>query len=224
MTTAEEVLAELRAASDPGRRPGMARVGIRIDDALGVPVPAIRRIARRAGHDQRLAEALWSSGVHEARMAAALVAEPARFAFARMQAWARDLDSWDVCDMVADTFAATPHADRAIARWARARHGFTKRCAFSMIARLAVHADRPDADFEAWLAMIAGASGDDRNEVRKGVNWALRQIGKRDRRLHAAAIETAEAILATGTPSGRWIARDALRELRDPATVARIEP
>ena len=125
MTTADEVLAELRVASDPGRRPGMARVGIRIDDALGVPVPAIRKIARRAGHDQGLAEALWSSGVHEARMAAALVAEPARFPFARMQAWARDLDSWDVCDMVADTFAATPHADRAIARWTRARHGFT---------------------------------------------------------------------------------------------------
>ena len=220
--TPEEVLAALRDAADPARRPGMARVGIRVEDALGVPVPAIRRIARRAGHDQALAEALWASGVHEARMTAALVAEPARFAFVRMQAWARDLDSWDVCDMVADTFAATAHVDRAIARWARARHGYTRRCAFSIIARLAVHADRPDADFLGWLPVIAAASDDDRNEVRKGVNWALRQIGKRDPALHAAAIATAEEILATGTRSGRWIARDALRELRDPATVGRL--
>jgi 3-methyladenine DNA glycosylase AlkD len=139
-----------------------------------------------------------------------------------MSGWARDLDSWDVVDLIADPFAASRFAERAIDRWSRSRHGFTKRCAFSMIARLAVWSDDPDERFIGYLPLIRAASSDDRNEVKKGVNWALRQIGKRDLALHAAALDEADAILATGTRSGRWIARDALRELRDPTVIARI--
>ena len=134
----DEVLEGLRANADPSRLPGMARVGIETSHALGVSVPSIRRIAKRAGTDHALARSLWATGIHEARMVAALVADPAAFSFTAMGAWARDLDSWDITDMVADTFVATPHADRAIHAWSTARHGFTKRCAFSMLARLAV--------------------------------------------------------------------------------------
>lgn len=201
----------------------MARVGITVDRALGVSVPNIRRIAKRAGRDHELALALWASGIHEARMVAALVADPASLTWRGMQAWSRDLDSWDIVDMVADTFAASRYRDRAIATWASGRHGYAKRCAFSMIARLAVTGrDTPDDDFTAWFPTIRAGAKDDRNEVKKAVSWALRQIGKRNRALHAAAIGEAEAILVIDTPPARWIARDVLRELRDPRTFERL--
>jgi 3-methyladenine DNA glycosylase AlkD len=159
--TADEILTALRASSDPTRLPGIARVGIPIDDALGVPVPTIRRIARRAGTDHPLAVQLWATGVHEAHMVAALVADPAAFSARAMTAWAGALDSWDVTDMLADTFAASPLADRMIRTWSRARHGFTKRCAFAMIARLAVsRTDEPDDVFVGFLPLIRSAASD----------------------------------------------------------------
>src|SRR6476659_9543751 len=190
--TPDEAVAELKAAADPARLPGMARVGIDVSHALGVSVPSIRRIAKRAGTDHALARALWATGIHEARMLAALVADPSAFSFTAVRSWARDLDSWDVTDMLADTFVATAHADRAIRTWSTAHHGFTKRCAFSMIARLAVgHHDEPDATYLGYLPLIRAAATDDRNEVKKAVNWALRQIGKRNRALNRAAIDAA---------------------------------
>ncbi len=220
--TAADVVRDLREAAEPTRLPGMARVGIDTTHALGVSVPNIRRIAKRAGRDQALAEDLWATGIHEARMAAALVADPDALPFARMEAWAGDLDSWDVTDMVASTFASSRYADRAIQEWAKAPHGFTKRCAFAMIAQLAVSSDRPDSAFQDLFPLIHAAATDERNEVKKAVNWALRQIGKRNLALHAAAIEEAESLLTLEDRTARWIARDALRELRDPTIVARI--
>ena len=213
---------DLREAADPTRLPGMARVGIDTTHALGVSVPNIRRIAKRAGRDRALAEDLWATGIHEARMAAALVADSDALTFGQMEAWAADLDSWDVTDMVAGTFASGRHADRAIDAWSTAPHGFTKRCAFAMIAHLAVSSDRPDNVFQDLLPLIHAAATDERNEVKKAVNWALRQIGKRNLALHAAAIEEAESLLTLENRTARWIARDALRELRDPTIVARI--
>ena len=220
--TASEVVAALRDVADPTRLPGMARVGIDTTHALGVSVPNIRKIAKRAGRRHALAEDLWATGIHEARMTAALVVDTDRLSFTRMEAWARDLDSWDVTDMVAGTFASSRHADHAIQEWSQAAHGFTKRCAFAMIAHLAVSSDRADAAFRDLLPVIRGAATDERNEVKKAVNWALRQIGKRNLALHEAAIDEAEALLALEDRTARWIARDALRELRDPKIVARI--
>jgi 3-methyladenine DNA glycosylase AlkD len=220
---AREVLEALRAQADASRLPGMARVGIETSKALGVSLPVIRSIAKRAGTDQTLARDLWATEVHEARMVAALVAEPATLSFRAMGAWAADLDSWDLTDLLADTYVRTAHLDRAIRTWSDARHGFTKRCAFSMLARLAVgHADEPDEIYLGYLALIQAAATDDRNEVKKAVNWALRQIGKRNGTLQAAAIAEAEALLALDDRTARWIARDALRELRNPLTVERI--
>jgi 3-methyladenine DNA glycosylase AlkD len=224
---AEEVLAELRAAADPTRLAGMARVGIATDHAIGVSVPHIRRIAKRAGRDTRLAQAVWDSAIHEARMVAGLIADPDQMSLARMRAWAREVDSWDLGDLLADTFAAGPHADRVIGRFAVARHGFTKRLAFAMIARLAVsdHA-RPDAAFLAWFPLIRAGAADERNEVKKGVSWALRQIGKRNPALYRAAIAQAEELVreahATGSPAMRWVGRDVLREMALPEHVARL--
>jgi len=201
----------------------MARVGIETSQALGVSVPAIRKIAKRAGTDQPLAQELWATEVHEARMVAALVADPETMSLRAMSTWANDLDSWDVTDLLADTFVRTTHADRAIRTLGRAGHGFTKRLAFSMLARLAVgHPDEPDQTYLGYLPLIRAAATDDRNEVKKAVNWALRQIGKRNRALNQAAIAEADALLELDDRTARWIARDALRELRNPATVVRI--
>jgi 3-methyladenine DNA glycosylase AlkD len=218
----EEVVAALRAVADPTRLAGMSRVGIETSHALGVSVPDIRRIAKRVGIDQALATSLWGTELHEARAVAALVADPAVMTAREMAAWAADLDSWDLTDMLADTLAAGPRAKRTIATWSHAAHGFTKRCAFAMIARMAVSSDEPDETFIGWLALIHREATDPRNEVKKAVNWALRQIGKRNRALHAAAIAEAEDLLALDDRTARWIAHDALRELRDEATIARI--
>jgi 3-methyladenine DNA glycosylase AlkD len=218
-----EVLDALRAQADPSRLLGMARVGIETSHALGVSVPAIRKIAKRAGTDQRVAKELWATEVHEARMVATLVVDPEPLTLRAMTAWTTDLDSWDLTDMLADTFARSPHADRAIRTWSRSRHGFAKRCAFAMLARLAVdRPGHPDATYLGYLPVIRAAATDDRNEVKKAVNWALRQIGKRNRALNQAAIAEAEALLELRDRTASWIARDAIRELRNPATVARI--
>jgi 3-methyladenine DNA glycosylase AlkD len=225
--TLDDALDRLRAAADPSRRPGMARVGIAVDRALGVPVPAIRAIARRAGIDHELARALWGTGVHEARFLATLVADPAEMTEDEMDRWARDLDSWDVGDAAADLFVRAPARDATIRRWARDEAPFVKRAAFAMIARRAV-SDRAASDgaFRRYLATIRRGADDDRREVRTGVSWALRQIGKRNAALHADAVATAERILAdaerTGARGARWVARDVLRELRSEAVRRRL--
>jgi 3-methyladenine DNA glycosylase AlkD len=201
----------------------MARVGINVERALGVSVPSIRRIAKLHGTDQGLAEGLWDTGIHEARILAVLVADPSTMATSTRDRWVVGLDSWDVCDFAADLFGRMPEADRAIRAWARRSEPYVKRCALAMIARAAVREKAwPDPRFERFLPIIRRASVDDRNEVKKAVSWALRQIGKRNRSLRERAVESATGLLELDSRSARWIARDVLRELRDPRTLARL--
>lgn len=221
---ARAAIAELRRRADPSRRPGMARVGIDVSRALGVSVPDIRAVGRRCGTDQTLAAQLWRSGIHEARILATLVADPGALTVEEMDAWVVDISSWDVCDFAADVFSRSRGGPRTIRAWARRPEGFVKRCAFSMIARRAVWAkDAPDREFLGYLPLIRRGATDQRNEVKKGVSWALRQIGKRDQALHAAAMGEAEALLHLAEPSARWIARDALRELGSEKTRSRLQ-
>lgn len=221
--SAATVIAQLRAEADPTRRLGMARVGIDVSHALGVAVPQIRAVAKRCGTDQDLARALWRSEIHEARILATLVADPEGTTDEDMESWAADLSSWDVCDFAADLFARTTPGVAKIPAWAGRHQGYVKRCAFSMIARRAVSAkSAPDREFLGYLPVIRGGATDPRNEVKKGVSWALRQIGKRNRALHAAAVEEAERILRLEAPSARWIARDVLRELGSEKTRSRL--
>jgi 3-methyladenine DNA glycosylase AlkD len=188
-----------------------------------VSVPDIRAVAKRCGTDHDLALELWATGIHEARMLATLVADPGAVRADEMEGWAREISSWDLCDLAADLFGRTPSGRSTIRAWARRPEGFVKRCAFSMIARRAVWAkDAPDREFIGYLPLIRRASADPRNEVKKGVSWALRQIGKRNRSLHAAAVDEAERILLLATPPARWIARDALRELGSEKTRSRL--
>ncbi|HZB78832.1 MAG TPA: DNA alkylation repair protein [Actinomycetota bacterium] len=216
-------VSELRRRADPSRRPGMSRVGIDVSRALGVSIPDVRAIAKRCGTDHELAIELWSTGIHEARILATLVADRGRVDGALMELWVGDLSSWDVCDFAADLFSASPAGTKKIQEWARRPEGFVRRCAFSMIARRAVWAkDAPDGEFIGYLPLIRRGADDGRNEVKKGVSWALRQIGKRNRALHAAAVAEAEQILELRARPARWIARDALRELESEKTRSRL--
>jgi 3-methyladenine DNA glycosylase AlkD len=213
--TATELLATLRAHANAANVAGMARYGIRTEAALGVPVPVIRSLAKQAGKNHALALDLWKSGIHEARILATLVEEPDRITPRQMDGWSRQFDSWDICDHAChNLFRYTPFAWEKAAEWARARPEFVKRAGFSLMAGLAVK-DKAAADlqFEALFPLIEEAAGDGRNMVKKAVNWALRQIGKRNPRLRRKAIATARKIHQQGSPSARWIASDALREL-----------
>jgi 3-methyladenine DNA glycosylase AlkD len=221
---AEAVVTRLTALGNERDRAGMARFGINVDRALGVSVTTLRRLCRELPADHDLAAALWETGIHEARILASMVDEPAMVTATQMDAWARDFDSWDLCDQCCQNlFWRAEHADSRARRWARRRAEFVKRAAFALMASSALK-DRaaPDERFLAYLDIVEGASTDPRNFVRKAVSWALRQIGKRDRRLHRAAVATARRIGRLDAGSARWVASDALRELTDPTTLARI--
>ena len=219
------MIAELRAIADPSRLPGMARVGINVDRALGVSIPELRKLGRRHRPDHALALDLWRSGIHEARILASMVDDPAKVTREQMEEWVGDFDSWDLCDQViSNLFDLTPFAASVVRAWTKRPEEFVKRAGFAMIAAHTVH-DRtaPDRTFIAWFPAIRRGAKDDRNYVKKAVSWALRQIGKRNLELNAAAIAEAESLSTSDVPSARWVGRDALRELqgrRDPATPA----
>jgi 3-methyladenine DNA glycosylase AlkD len=209
---------------DRSRLEGMARFGIDTTRAVGVTVTELRRLARDLRHDHELAAALWASGVHEARLLASLVDEPAMVSEAQMEAWVADLDSWDVCDGVCgNLFDRTPFALEKAVAWTSREPEFEKRAAFALMASAAVHRkDLPDVAFASLLPVIRGQATDERNYVKKAVSWALRQIGKRSAGLNTRAIRTAEQIERIDARAARWVARDALRELRSDAVQARL--
>jgi 3-methyladenine DNA glycosylase AlkD len=213
---AQAIVQKLRSRANPVNVAGMARFGINVENAFGISVRELRTLAKVIGQDHSVAGALWDTGVHEARILATLVEEPARVTLKQMDRWALQFDSWDVCDQACQNlFRYTPHAFAKAAEWAHARPEFLKRAGFALMAGLTVSAKTaPDAQFEAFLPLIAEGSTDERNFVKKAVNWALRQIGKRNQRLSKLAIAQAEAILRIDSRASRWIARDALRELR----------
>ncbi|HUK76708.1 MAG TPA: DNA alkylation repair protein [Thermoleophilia bacterium] len=231
------ILADLAARGSEANRAGMARYGIKVDDAFGVSVTELRRLAREIGRDHDLALALWRTGNHEARLLAAFVDEPARVDAEQMERWAADFDSWDVCDEVTtDLFDQTRLGWTKAAEWATRPEEFVKRAGFALMAGLAVH-DKSAGDdaFLGLLTAIERGAFDERNFVRKAVNWALRNIGKRNRALHEACLACALRIRAAaderaGAPRGgdaatraaRWVASDALRELRSPKVLARF--
>jgi len=211
----DEVVAEMRSLARAENLAGMARYGIVTERALGLSIYDLRPLARRFGRDHALASELWQTGIHEARILAAYVDDPAAVDETQLERWVADFDSWDVCDQVCSSlFDRTPFAWGKAAEWAARDEEFIKRAAFVLVAALAVH-DKHAADerFLDLLPLVAREASDDRNFVKKAVNWALRQIGKRNGALNAAAVATAGQIAAQGSRSARWIAADALREL-----------
>ena len=216
MTEVDKILSRLRGAGSQINVAGMARFGIRPAKAYGVPAPAIRSIAREFHRRPELAPALWSTGVLEARVLATMIADPLAIGEAEIERWVRDFDCWAICDSACiGLLWKTPFAWRKVREWSRREPEYERRAAFALIAALAVHDKKATAkQFHAALKLIEKAADDDRNFVKKAVNWALRQIGKRDDELRPAAIAVAEQLAASESRSARWIGHDALRELR----------
>lgn len=224
----DTIVAELRDMGSETARAGMARYGIRVDDAFGVSVTELRKLAKRLGRDHALALALWATGKHEARLLACFVDAPAEVTEAQMERWVADFDSWDLCDQATTSlFDRSPYAWAKARAWAAREEEWTKRAGFTLMAGLAVHDKRASRDaFLELLPIIERGAFDERNFVKKGVNWALRNIGKRERALNEAAIACAvrirdQADERAGADRGgalelraaRWVASDALREL-----------
>ncbi|MCC8018785.1 MAG: DNA alkylation repair protein [Rikenellaceae bacterium] len=204
---------------------GMQRFGITTGNAFGISTPTLAAMARELGRDQPLAIELWDTGIREARILAAMVADPAGFTPDLMDRWCADFNSWDICDQVCTrVFRYTPYADEKIHEWARSEEEYVRRAAFALIAATAVSDKKaPDCRFEAYLPLIIEAGEDDRNFVRKAVNWALRQIGKRSPGLWFKAIATAEELMVSPNKTSRWIGSDATRELTGEKVIRRLD-
>ncbi len=212
----DDVIARLKQAADPQVVAGMARFGSRPAQTLGISIPTLRKLAKELGRDHALAQALWDSGVHEARILASLIDDPQQVTEPQMEAWVNAFDSWDVCDQVCgNLFDRTPYAFQKAQEWCRREPEFVRRAGFVLMAELAVHDKRaPDADFLPFFPLILHYATDERNFVKKAVNWALRQIGKRNPALRQVAMQWANEMKTLDSRSARWIASDALRELR----------
>src|SRR6202795_207665 len=222
--TKAAALRELRELADPKGRAKLAYFGVNVPKAYGISAPVLNALARHIGKDQELAEQLWSSGIREAKILATLIGESEKVTATQMERWVRDFDSWDVVDAACCyLYAAAKPAWKKIYEWSTRRAEFPKRAAFSLAAYLS-YKDKiaEDARFERFLSVIEREAHDQRNFVRKAVNWALRNIGKRNLWLNAAAIRSAERIRQQDSPAVRLIAADASSELKSDAFQARL--
>jgi 3-methyladenine DNA glycosylase AlkD len=226
MASVEDVLEKLRSRARPDQLAGMAKYGMVVERRLGVSVPNMRAVAKETGRDHRLALDLWSTGIAEARMVASMIDDPGQLTAGQMEDWVKDFNSWDVCDQVCmNLFEKSPLAWEKAAEWSEREEEFVKRAAFALIACLAWHDKKAaDADFVGLLPVIKRGATDDRNFVKKAVNWALRNLGKRNRNLNRAAIEAAKEIQSLDSKAARWIAADAIRELESDAVQKRLAP
>lgn len=220
-----EVMTELQRLADPAVVRGMKRFGMPSENVLGVAAPKLRSLAKKIGKDQDLSLKLWSTGILEARGLAALTGDPAKVSKRQMEQWVKEFDSWGVCDACcACLFAHTPHALEAAFKWSKSEKEFIKRAGFVMMAEIAIHLKTlDDRQFLPMLKAIRREAYDERNFARKAVNWALRQIGKRNSFLNEQAIKTARSVHALNSPSARWVANDALRELQSSKVQLRLQ-
>ena len=225
MTRVDAALLWLEEHSSKSVREGMLRYAIPNTHALGVRMADIQKLGRKLGSDHALALALWKTGIYEAQMLCAYVDEPERVTAAQMDAWAKDFSNWAICDTLC--FALwwrTPHAFDKIRKWATHRQEFVKRAAFALLASVALKdREASDAPFRRGLRLIEKAAQDERNFVKKGVNWALRGVGERNRALHEAAVTLAGKLAASPDATPRWVGKDALRQMRQASVQRRLD-
>jgi len=195
---------------------GMKRFGIEDKRALGIPTPELRKLAKTIKKNHALALELWDTGIHEARILSSMIDDPKLVTVEQIDNWTKDFDSWDVCDQVCgNLFDRTPFILEKVVEFSAREEEFIKRAGFVLMAEFAIHGkNAPDEPFISFLPIIEREACDNRNFVKKAVNWALRQIGKRNDGLMSAAIECAERILLQDTKAAKWIATDALREFK----------
>jgi 3-methyladenine DNA glycosylase AlkD len=225
VASVEDVLDRLKDKAKPEQLEGMAKYGITVERRLGVSVPNMRKLAKELGRDHRLALELWATGIAEAMIVAGMVDEPAKLTEEQMEEWVKGIDSWDVCDQTCmNLFEKNQLAWKKIVDWSGREEEFVKRTAFSLIACLAWHDKRAsDEKFMELLPVIVRAATDERSFVKKAVNWALRNIGKKNLNLNKAAINTAKEIRRLDSKAARWIAADAIRELESEAIHRRLK-
>ena len=224
MASVNYVLDKLRSKAQPAQLKGMAKYGMTVEQRLGVSVPDMRKLAKEIGRDHKLALDLWRTGIAEARIVAAMVGDPVKLTEEQMEDWVKGINSWDVCDQVCmNLFEKNQLAWKKIIDWSEREEEFVKRTAFSLIACLAWHDKKAsDEKFIELLPVIIRGATDERNFVKKAVNWALRNIGKRNLNLNEAAINTAKEIKRLDSKAARWIAADAIRELESDAIQSRL--
>jgi 3-methyladenine DNA glycosylase AlkD len=224
MASVDVVLKRMKAKARPDQLEGMARFGMAVEQRLGVSIPDLRKIAKELGKDHKLAIELWKTGIDDARIMAAMIDEPEKLSETQMENWVKDFNSWDVCDQVCmNLFEKTPLAWKKIRDWSKRDDEYVKRAAFALIACLAWHDKHAeDQKFMKLFPVIKGGATDERNFVKKAVNWALRNIGKRNPTLNMAAIKTAKQIQQIDSKAARWIASDAITELESKAVQRRL--
>ncbi|MEE9323608.1 MAG: DNA alkylation repair protein [Candidatus Aenigmarchaeota archaeon] len=221
----KEVISLLKSMENKKNIEGMQRFGIRGGKMLGISVYDIRKIAKENGKDHSLALKLWKSGIHEARMLACFVGEPDKLTEEQMEKWVKDFDSWDIVDQCcANLFDRTPFVEKKINEWTKRNEEFVRRAGFVLICAKSVHDKKAkDKEFERYFPIIKKYATDERNFVKKAVNWALRQIGKRNPALNKKAIKVAKELETSDSKSARWIAKDALRELTSEKAQERLK-
>jgi len=221
--TADEIVSHLKSLGTEENRAGMARFGINTSTALGVGNSDLRPIARQVKKNHERALELWETGIREARLLAGFTDEPRKVTIEQCRCWAGDFDSWEIVDGVSDLFVDTPFWRGLIEEFAADEREFVRRTAFAMLAWGAVHLKKePDASFALYLPLIEQHATDGRNFVKKAVNWALRQIGKRSMSLHGPALALSEKLAASADKTARWIGKDAVKELTSPKTLERL--
>jgi 3-methyladenine DNA glycosylase AlkD len=214
--SATDLLAKLRSQSDPEYVSSLRRFGVQGEKIMGVKMPVLRALAKQYRKNHQLAVQLWDTGVHEARILASLVDNVKEVTEAQMEDWVQDFNSWDLCDQTcANLFCRTPFAYEKALTWSERHEEYVKRAGFVMMAELAIHDKKAeDAQLAAFFPLMEREAYDERNFIRKAVNWALRQIGKRNATLHTRAVLVAERLAVHELPHARWIGKDALRELK----------
>lgn len=224
MNPIDDIIKELKKLSVPNRKADFLRFGINIDNALFIQMPVLRDIAKSVGKNHKLAEDLWNTGIHEARIIACLIDEPDKVTEKQMEKWVKDFNSWDICDQCCNNlFRKTRFAHQKAVEWSSREEEFVKRAGFVMMAVLAVH-DKKSEDnvFLKFLEIAKKESTDERNFVKKAVNWAIRQIGKRNELLNQKATAICHQIEKKDSKSSKWIAKDALRELNSEEVKKRL--
>ncbi|MBI5459784.1 DNA alkylation repair protein [Methanobacterium sp.] len=220
----DEIIQELESRSNPQDVEGMARFGINPQKTYAVRIPELRKIAKKAGKNHKLAAQLWEAGYRETRILACMIENPLQVTSEQMDVWAAEFDYWEICDQCCmKLFRMTPFAYQKVFKWSESEKEFKKRAAFALIAVLAVHDKKaPNENFEQFFPLIINESTDNRNYVKKAVNWALRHIGKRNTVLNKKAITVAQEIHKIDARSAKWIAADALRELKSEKVQERL--
>ena len=222
----DEIIQHLKKLKNPKNIAGMERFGIRPKtEILGISIPVIRKLAKQIGKNNQLAQRLWNSKIHEAQILAGFIAEPEKITEKQFEKWVKDFDSWDVVDQVCSAaLDKTKFAYKKIFELCKRKEEFEKRTAFTLICCLAVHDKQmSDEKFIKFFPLIKKASNDERNFVKKAVNWALRQIGKRNKKLNSEALKVALEIQKIDSKSAKWIANDAIRELTSEKILKRIK-